>query len=144
MEEGCPTSQGAGGTAHWNERDVPFEDNVHVLLIKSRTSLSIFPEQSAPLRGPQQSHFSYPSALTPPPPLWRCSHLGAGGLSRPHLLNEGIICRERLLIKGMLMTSHRTEQPRIDPADIVNKRMYNNEPESGHQAGRARDRPAVN
>ena len=43
------------------------------------------------------------------------------GLARPHLLNEGIIGRERVLIKGMLVTSQRIRQPRMDPAHTMSK-----------------------
>lgn len=50
VEEGFAHPQGAGSTAYWqDEQDMPFEDNVHVLLNKSGTSLSIRAEQYVPL-----------------------------------------------------------------------------------------------
>ena len=122
-------AQGAGCTACWNdEQHVPFEDNVHVLLRKVRDIPEHLPSTMCSALRPSAVTFLLSFSINHPhtPLPRRCSQLGPEGLSRAHLLNEGIICRERLLIKGMLMTSQRTEQPRMDPADIVNKGTYNN------------------
>lgn len=117
---------------------MPFEDNVHVLLNKSGTSLSIRAEQYVPLWSLQQSHSSIHSALTTPYPTpGRCSHLGPEGLSKPHLLNEGIICRERLLIKDTLMASQRTEHQEWVLVTWWIKGRTTMEPASGHWAGTA-------
>lgn len=48
--------------------------------------------------------------------------MGPEGPVGPHLLrNEGIACRERLLLIDTLMTSARVGPPRMDPADLVKK-----------------------
>ena len=77
--------------------------------------------------------------------LCRCSQLGPQDLARPHLLSEGIICREGVLIKGLLMTGWRIRQSRMDPANIMRtgKPAVKPSNQTRRPAGKARDRPVA-